>query len=62
MTNVNHHTGGLEIFSVFETLPKVVNHHTGGLEIKLIKQIMEEQVNHHTGGLEMLARPPKNEK
>ena len=51
-TDVNRHTGGLEICHCAQPLSILVNRHTGGLEKLAPCGIRWVWVNRHTGGLE----------
>ena len=52
VSDVNRHTGGLEIKIIIRARNIAVNRHTGGLEN--LRKISPHQygVNRHTGGLE----------
>ena len=51
-TNVNRHTGGLEMLHLNKPANLMVNRHTGGLEINSAEEDVLVWVNRHTGGLE----------
>ena len=52
-TEVNRHTGGLEMIADGRALFHAVNRHTGGLENSENFGKKIEEVNRHTGGLEI---------